>query len=101
MAEALQASRLLLLTDVTGVLDADMNLIQTITPCSAKALVKDGIIKGGMIPKLQTAVSAVNSGCGGAAIVDGRVDHAVLMELFSKSGAGTLVVPDDDDEESS
>ena len=92
VAEALKASRLLLLTDVTGVLDANMELIQRITPSSADALVKEGIIKGGMIPKLQTAVQAVNNGCGGAAIVDGRIDHAVLEELFSDEGAGTLVV---------
>ena len=52
-----------------------------------------------MIPKLQTAVQAVNNGCGGAAIVDGRIDHAVLEELFSDEGAGTLVVADDEDEE--
>ena len=70
-----------------------------ITPSSADALVKEGIIKGGMIPKLQTAVQAVNNGCGGAAIVDGRIDHAVLEELFSDEGAGTLVVADDEDEE--
>ena len=99
VAEALKASRLLLLTDVTGVLDANMELIQRITPSSADALVKEGIIKGGMIPKLQTAVQAVNNGCGGAAIVDGRIDHAVLEELFSDEGAGTLVVADDEDEE--
>merc|ERR1719460_1702330 len=99
VAEALKASRLLLLTDVTGVLDANMQLIQRITPSSADALVKEGIIKGGMIPKLQTAVQAVNNGCGGAAIVDGRIDHAVLEELFSDEGAGTLVVADDEDEE--
>jgi len=95
VAEALSASRLLLLTDVAGVLDADMKLIERITPTSAEDLVKEGIIKGGMIPKLQTAVQAVKGGCGGAAIVDGRIDHAVLEELFSESGAGTLVVADD------
>ena len=98
VAEALSASRLLLLTDVKGVLDADMELVTSITPASAKVLIADGIIKGGMIPKLQTAVHAVNNGCGGAAIVDGRVDHAVLKELFSATGAGTLVTVDVQDE---
>lgn len=93
VAEALGASRLLLLTDVPGVLDADKNLIHDITPDSAKALIADGVIRGGMIPKLQTAVHAVNNGVGGAAIVDGRVPHAVLKELFSEQGAGTLVSP--------
>ena len=99
VAEALKASRLLLLTDVTGVLDANMELIQRITPASADALVQSGVIKGGMIPKLQTAVQAVKNGCGGAAIVDGRIDHALLEELFSDEGAGTLVVADEDEEE--
>ena len=99
VAEALKASRLLLLTDVPGVLDANMELIQRITPASADALVQSGVIKGGMIPKVQTAVQAVKNGCGGAAIVDGRIDHALLEELFSDEGAGTLVVADEDEEE--
>lgn len=94
VAEALGASRLLLLTDVQGVLDAESSLITDITPKSAKSLIAEGIIKGGMIPKLQTAVKAVNNGVGGAAIVDGRVPHAILKELFSEHGAGTLVAPD-------
>mmetsp|Transcript_20989 Transcript_20989/g.67623 ORF Transcript_20989/g.67623 Transcript_20989/m.67623 type:complete len:338 (-) Transcript_20989:105-1118(-) len=93
VAEAVQASRLLLLTDVVGVLDADGQLIKDITPQSARKLIADGVIKGGMIPKLQTAVHAVNHGVKGAAIVDGREDHAILKELFSKHGAGTLVTP--------
>lgn len=99
VAEALKASRLLLLTDVTGVLDENMELISSITPRSAKDLIRSGVIKGGMIPKLETALQAVNNGCGGAAIVDGRVDHAVLKELFSAGGAGTLVTADVDDEQ--
>lgn len=94
VAEALAASRLLLLTDVVGVLDSQMALIPDITPRSAKDLIADGVIKGGMIPKLQTAVNAVTNGVKGAAIVDGRVHHAILKELFSKHGAGTLVTPD-------
>jgi acetylglutamate kinase len=95
VAEALAASRLLLLTDVTGVLDENMKLISSITPTSANELIKSGIIKGGMIPKVQTALQAVEGGVEGAAIVDGRVDHAVLKELFSVSGAGTLVTCDE------
>ena len=95
VAEALQASRLLLLTDVTGVLDENMELISSITPTSAIELIKSGVIKGGMIPKVQTALQAVEGGVEGAAIVDGRVDHSVLKELFSVSGAGTLVTCDE------
>ncbi|KAJ8613540.1 hypothetical protein CTAYLR_002162 [Chrysophaeum taylorii] len=91
VAQALGASRLLLLTDVPGVLDARKNLLEAITPASARDLIADGIVRGGMIPKLQTAVTAVNNGVDGAAIVDGRVPHAVLLELFSEKGAGTLV----------
>ncbi|KAH8058801.1 acetyl-CoA:L-glutamate N-acetyltransferase [Aureococcus anophagefferens] len=95
VAEALSASRLLLLTDVTGVLDENMKLISSITPTSANELIKSGVIKGGMIPKVQTALQAVEGGVEGAAIVDGRVDHSVLKELFSVSGAGTLVTCDE------
>ena len=95
VAEALSASRLLLLTDVTGVLDENMKLISSITPTSATELIKSGIIKGGMIPKVQTALQAVEGGVEAAAIADGRVDHAVLKELFSVSGAGTLVTCDE------
>lgn len=94
VAEAVQASRLLLLTDVPGVLDNEGNLISDVTPQSAKALISKGVIKGGMIPKLETALKAVNNGVNGAAIVDGRVDHAILKELFSKHGAGTLIRAD-------
>lgn len=94
VAQALEASRLLLLTDVPGVLDTDRNLISRITPESAKGLIATGVITGGMIPKLQTALKAVNNGVNGAAIIDGRVPHAVLLELFSADGAGTLVTRD-------
>ncbi|KAH8062843.1 acetyl-CoA:L-glutamate N-acetyltransferase [Aureococcus anophagefferens] len=78
----LGASRLLLLTDVTGVLDENMKLISSITPTSASELIKSGVIKGGMIPKVQTALQAVEGGVEGAAIVDGRVDHSVLARLL-------------------
>lgn len=91
VAEALCATRLLLLTDVPGVLDADKTLVPTITPQSAARLIDTGVISGGMIPKLQTALQAVDRGVEGAAIVDGRVPHAVLEELFSEQGAGSLV----------
>jgi len=95
VARALGASRLLLLTDVPGVLDADKTLLHAITPAHADDLIASTVVKGGMIPKLHTAVAAVNDGVGGAAIIDGRVPHAVLKELFSEQGAGTLISPDD------
>ncbi|KAJ1447063.1 acetylglutamate kinase [Pelagophyceae sp. CCMP2097] len=94
VAEAIQASRLLLLTDVKGVLDDSKTLISMLTPSAARALIVSRTINGGMIPKIQTAVQAVERGVGGAAIVDGRADHAILIELCSPEGAsatGTLV----------
>lgn len=94
VAEALGASRLLLLTDVAGVLDASKTLVTSITRSSAKKLIAEGVISGGMIPKLQTALQAVDAGVEGCAIVDGRIPHAVLKELFSKQGAGTLITAD-------
>ena len=91
IAAALQAKRLLLLTDVVGVLDKDKNLIREIRRDKVEALLQDGTITGGMIPKLETAAKAVNMGVGGAVILDGREKHALLMELFTEHGAGTIV----------
>mmetsp|Transcript_5617 Transcript_5617/g.23344 ORF Transcript_5617/g.23344 Transcript_5617/m.23344 type:complete len:391 (+) Transcript_5617:41-1213(+) len=92
VAAALGASRLLLLTDVPGVLDGEGRLVDEVTPETAKTLIDEGVIRGGMLPKIETALYAVNSGVQGAAIVDGRIPHAVLKELFSPQGAGTLVL---------
>ena len=91
IAAAVAARRLLLLTDVPGVLDAHKTLIPQMTEADARALIADGTISGGMIPKVQTCLDAVAQGVGGAVILDGRVDHALLLELFTEGGAGTLI----------
>ena len=90
VAAALRARRLLLLTDVAGVLD-DGKLVAELTPTKVKRLIKNGTIKGGMIPKVETCMHAVENGVDGAVIIDGRVPHAVLVELFTDYGAGTLI----------
>ncbi|MEL6825569.1 MAG: acetylglutamate kinase [Pseudomonadota bacterium] len=91
VAAALQAKRLLLLTDVAGVLDKAGTLMREIRRDRVDGLMQDGTITGGMIPKLETAAKAVNMGVGGAVILDGRAKHALLMELFTEHGAGTFV----------
>ncbi|KCZ85018.1 acetylglutamate kinase [Hyphomonas adhaerens MHS-3] len=91
LAEALGASRLLLLTDVAGVLDKDKNLMRDIKVGTIPGLIEDGTAVGGMIPKLETAAHSVNHGVGAAVILDGRAPHALLMELFTEHGAGTLI----------
>lgn len=91
LAAALGASRLLLLTDVAGVLDKDKKLMREIAVSRIPALIADGTAAGGMIPKLETAAHSVNHGVGAAVILDGRAPHALLMELFTEHGAGTLV----------
>ena len=91
LAAALNAKRLLLLTDVAGVLGKDKSLIREIKRDAVAALISDETITGGMIPKLETAANAVNKGVGGAVILDGRARHALLMELFTEHGAGTIV----------
>jgi acetylglutamate kinase len=91
IAGALGAARLLLLTDVAGVLDKQGTLLTELDPAAIAALREDGTISGGMIPKLETCVSAVEAGCDAAVILDGRVRHAMLLEFFTSSGAGTLV----------
>jgi len=91
VAKALKAARLMLLTDVEGVLDAEKNLIKELPADKVPDLIKDGTAAGGMIPKLETAAQAVNGGVGAAVILDGRAPHALLMELFTEHGFGTLV----------
>ncbi|MEL6955932.1 MAG: acetylglutamate kinase [Pseudomonadota bacterium] len=91
VAKALKAARLMLLTDVEGVLDAEKNLIKELPADKVPELIKDGTAAGGMIPKLETAAQAVNGGVGAAVILDGRAPHALLMELFTEHGFGTLV----------
>ncbi|MBC7160380.1 MAG: acetylglutamate kinase [Porphyrobacter sp.] len=91
IAAALGAARLFLLTDVPGVLDAQGQLIDDLTPADIARLREAGTIKGGMIPKLETCVQAVEAGCEAAVVLDGRVRHAMLLEFFTSRGAGTLV----------
>jgi acetylglutamate kinase len=91
IASALGASRLFLLTDVAGVLDKSGALLTDLDPERVAALQSDGTITGGMIPKLETCVNAVNGGVDAAVILDGRVPHAMLIEMFTDKGAGTLV----------
>ncbi len=91
VASALKAERLILLTDVEGVLDQDKKLIDRLTASQARALIADGTISGGMIPKIQTAIDAVEDGVEAAVILDGRIPHVLLLELFTEHGAGTLI----------
>jgi acetylglutamate kinase len=93
MAGALKAKRMLLLTDVAGVLDKNGDLIRQLTVAQAKAAIADGVATGGMIPKLETAIEAVEAGVEAVVILDGRRPHAMLTELFTEHGAGTLVKP--------
>jgi acetylglutamate kinase len=91
IASALGAARLLMLTDVQGVLDQDKNLLTDLTPADIARLQEDGTISGGMIPKLETCVHAVEAGCEAAVVLDGRIPHAMLLEFFTSRGAGTLI----------
>lgn len=91
IAQKLRASRLLLLTDVAGVMDNDKNVLTDVKVADAKALIKDGTAKGGMIPKLQTAIDAVEDGVKAVVILDGRRAHGLIVELFTDHGAGTLI----------
>ncbi|MFC3212898.1 MULTISPECIES: acetylglutamate kinase [Novosphingobium] len=91
IAAALGASRLFLLTDVPGVLDKQGNLLTDLTPAAIEGLKEDGTISGGMIPKLETCIHAVEAGCEAAVVLDGRVSHAMLLEIFTQEGAGTLI----------
>ncbi len=91
IASALGAARLFLLTDVAGVLDKSGALLTDLDPAAVKALQDDGTISGGMIPKIQTCVDAVEAGVDAAVILDGRVSHAMLIEMFTVKGAGTLI----------
>jgi acetylglutamate kinase len=91
VASAMQAERLILLTDVEGVLDQDRKLIPKLSVAEAHGLIKNGTIRGGMIPKIETAIDAVKAGVKAAVILDGRIPHVLLLELFTEHGAGTLI----------
>ncbi|HEU0045592.1 acetylglutamate kinase [Sphingomonas sp.] len=91
IAGALGAARFFLLTDVVGVLDKAGELLTDLDPARVEALTADGTITGGMIPKVETCVAAVEAGVDAAVIIDGRVPHGILLEIFTRRGAGTLV----------
>ncbi len=91
IAGALKAKRLLLLTDVPGVLDKSKQLIKELSVDDARRLIADGTISGGMIPKVETCIDALDHGVEGVVILDGKVPHAVLLELFTELGSGTLI----------
>ena len=91
IAESLKAKRLLILTDVQGVLNSENNLIEEIEKKEVEAMIQVGVVSGGMIPKLNTCIHALEKGVGATVIVDGRNKHAVLLELFTEHGAGTLI----------
>jgi acetylglutamate kinase len=91
IAGALKAKRLLLLTDVPGVLDKSKSLIKELSVDDARRLIADGTISGGMIPKVETCIYALEAGVEGVVILDGKVEHAVLLELLTDLGAGTLI----------
>ena len=90
IAQALGAEKLILLTDVTGVLDEDKKLCSSFTSQKAREWIADGVISGGMIPKVNCCLDAVESGVGRAHIIDGRVPHAVILEMFTDEGVGTV-----------
>jgi acetylglutamate kinase len=94
ISAALGATRLLMLTDVSGVLNKDGDHIQKLNIKQARALIKDGTIVGGMIPKVETCIDAVEGGADAAVILDGRETHAVLVELFTEHGIGTIITKD-------
>jgi acetylglutamate kinase len=91
LAARMKARRLLLLTDVAGVLDKGKQLIAQLSIAEARALIRDGTITGGMIPKVEGCIEVVEAGVEGVVILDGRVPHCVLLELFTRHGVGTLV----------
>ncbi|MBR2690848.1 MAG: acetylglutamate kinase [Aquamicrobium sp.] len=93
IAGAVKATRLLFLTDVPGVLDKNKKLIDELTVAEAKALIADGTVSGGMIPKVETCIEAIERGVEGVVILNGKTPHSVLLELFTEHGAGTLIVP--------
>ena len=91
LAGSLKASRLMLLTDVEGVMDNDKNLLTDLTIDDAEILIEEGVAKAGMIPKLKTAIDSISRGVKAVVILDGRKPHGLLVELFTDQGAGTLI----------
>lgn len=91
LAQTLKAEKLILMTNTSGILDSDGNLLTGLNADRVKALIADGTIHGGMLPKVDCALQAVTNGVGTATIIDGRVPHALLLEIFTDSGVGTLI----------
>jgi acetylglutamate kinase len=94
IASAMSAAKLILLTDVAGVLDKEGELISSLDAAETRALLDGSTIKGGMIPKLKTCLAALGNRCEAAHILDGRVPHSLLLEIFTAHGTGTMIVPD-------
>ncbi len=94
IAGALKAAKLMILTDQEGVLNPDGKLIRSLTASEAKKFIEDGTISGGMLPKVQCCLQALREGVGKAHIIDGRVEHCLLLEIFTTSGVGTEILPD-------
>jgi len=94
IAAKLSAERLLLLTNTAGILDKQGSLLTGLSPRAIEALISDGTIAGGMLPKVQCAIDAIKGGVGSVQIIDGRVENAILLELFTDAGVGTLIKPD-------
>jgi acetylglutamate kinase len=94
LACALGAEKLVVLTDIAGVLDADGALVPSLTAASARALIERGVVTGGMIPKVETALAALAAGVRKVHIIDGRLEHALLLEIFTREGVGTEFVGD-------
>jgi acetylglutamate kinase len=94
VAAALKADRLLLLTDVAGVKNADGDVVTELKAEQIRQMTRDGVIAGGMIPKTETALDAIDGGVRAVVILDGRAPNAVLLELFTEHGAGSLIRPD-------
>jgi acetylglutamate kinase len=92
VAEALHAEKLILMTDVEGVKDREGELLSTLTETQARKMIQDGVVGAGMIPKVECCIEALKGGVGKTHIIDGRVKHAVLLEIFTKAGVGTEVV---------
>lgn len=94
VASAMQAEKLILLTDVEGIKDADGNIVYEASKDDIHEMIDDGIIKGGMIPKVLGCIDAIESGVAGVHIIDGRIPHCLLLEIFTKTGIGTLIKGD-------
>ena len=91
IASAMKASKLLLLTDVAGILDKNQKLISSVSLNDAKKIINDNHIKGGMKPKIETCINAISNGVNEATILDGRIPHSLILELFTEHGIGTQI----------